>query len=270
MERLRTNIVQNVESLETDINNQKGRVDSIITDHQSKFIEEQGTRLQQFADGQKARDDAFRKSEDDRQQEFEGNQFSWAKMFENEQLKLQKDAQATLDEIAALKDKAEEIVTIITNSGLAGAYDQTSKGERTASWIWQGLAVVILGVILGFGYKYILEVSHPLTWTQLISRMFLSGVGVTLFGYCAKQSANHRLEQKRNRDIALQFASLDPFIGRFSEPVQEEIKIKLIDRYFGEQHTEVQTQQQVPSELLSNPEFLKACGDLIQRFIPKQ
>ncbi|RXT03560.1 hypothetical protein [Ammoniphilus sp. CFH 90114] len=223
--------------LSTSIESQKSRVDTVVSEFQTQFLQAQNQRLEDFSKEQNERNDDFIHKEKEREQLFEEMLGGHNEQLEKLSKEFSENASSTLTEIEDLKTKAEKIVSIIANSGVAGAYDETSKKEGWTALIWDLGSVLSLGLILYFGYKYVLTADF--TWTQLVARLFLGGIGVTLFGYCARRATNHRNEQRRNRQIAIELASLDPYIESFEEKDQHDIKTRLVDKYFGRDSQDV-------------------------------
>jgi predicted nucleic acid-binding Zn-ribbon protein len=257
--------------LTTQIDNQKSRVDTVINDFQTQFSQAQKQRMDDFSDEKKERENSYEENEKARETRFKEIVNDQSNKFDDLTKELNGNVDKIIMELNTLKAKAEEIVTIITNSGLAGAYHETAKSEKAAARWWHIGSLSALVLLLAYGYFYLLEGDFSLT--GFFARLVIAGAGGTLFGYCAKQASNHRLEERRNRQIALEFASLDPFIGRFSDEDQQDIKTKLVEKYFGKDvfintsNSQQQTQavnNAVPLDL-NNPQILQVLTSLIQK-----
>ncbi|GAE93133.1 hypothetical protein JCM21714_2176 [Gracilibacillus boraciitolerans JCM 21714] len=139
---------------------------------------------------------------------------------------LQTKAQEELDQIIGMNQKAEKILGIMSMKGLAHGYQNIANNEGRKAFFWNILSIGSLIGLLWFGYEFIIKHDGTMSWTSLISRFILTGVGLTLFTYGAKQATNHRQEERRNRKIELELASLDPYLKDLEEEKRKEVKKK--------------------------------------------
>lgn len=62
----------------------------------------------------------------------------------------------------------------------------------------------------------------------------MSSTFAALAGYAGVESSKHREQATANRKIELQLASLDTYLVSLDEEKQEDVKMRLADRFFGE------------------------------------
>ncbi|ANX12199.1 hypothetical protein ABE41_009280 [Fictibacillus arsenicus] len=274
------------------IENQKGRIDSVISDFQNQFLNAQTNRNEEFNDFlKKAEDDfkenlssyndGFEKLVTTQKESFDTLNEGFEQQTENQQQSfdtliddLKSKVQSELDQIKEMNQKAEKILGIMSMKGLAQGYQKIANSEGNKAFVWNAISILSILGVLWFGYKFIILHEGTMTWTALISRVVLTGVGITLFTYCAKQATNHRNEERRNRKIELELASLDPYLKDLEETEQKKVKQSLVDKYFGVELPNTQTQQgqtQIQQNALetvsSNPQLLQAIAEKVTQII---
>jgi hypothetical protein len=182
-----------------------------------------------------------------------------------------------LDQIHAMNKEAEKIVGIISMKGLAHGYQKIANDEGKKAFWWNIGSLISMVAVIVFGVIFLLMHKGALEWTALVSRIVLTGVGITLFTYCAKQATNHRNEERRNRKIELELASLDPYLKDLEPTKQKEVKQALVDKYFGVEVTPITQVQQAPIQqqnitdtMTNNPQFIQTIVEKVSQAITKQ
>lgn len=292
-ETLRRNTAKLTE-LTTDIENQRARVDSVVTDIQGQFLQAQTQRSEEFTN-------LIRESE----KEFKSNLTSYNKTVEKVVLsheetfkditeqfnQLTEGKRVNIDatirqfsvafetekqKLEEMNKEAETILGHMSMKGLAQGYKKIANSEAWQALAWNVISILSLLGILWFGYEFIIKHDGEMSWTTLVSRMILTGVGITLFTYCARQAGNHKNEERRNRKIELELASLDPYLKDLDEPEQKKVKQDLVNKYFGVELPSTPTVQQAPIQqqnitdsLTSNPQFIQALVEKVTQAISK-
>ena len=70
-------------------------------------------------------------------------------------------------------------------------------------------------------------------WTKSIIRIVAAAALSYPATYAANESSKHRKQENYNRKIELELASINPFIEILAETKKQEIKEKLVEKYFG-------------------------------------
>ncbi|PGX16485.1 hypothetical protein [Bacillus sp. AFS033286] len=222
--------------------NSQTRIDSLISDMHDKFSQAQSLRMEEFN--------------------------SLIKDSEKKALELLSEH----DEKAhAMLKKMEEILGSIGMKAHAEGYRRIANNERLSAILWSLFSIASLVGILWFGFEFIIKHTGELTWTALVSRALLTGVGLTLFTYCAKQGTNHRNEEKRNRKIELELATLTPYLQDLDLAQQREVKHSLVSKYFGVEIPQPQQQAQannVVTDLTKNPQVMQTLAQKVVEFLP--
>jgi hypothetical protein len=275
---------EKLNELNSSITDQKNRVDSIVNEFQSQFLQWQTQRNEEFGNFLKLGEEdikgtinTFKKNFDSAmegyEQQIETQQNTFNSLIEDIKTK----AQTEIDQIHTMNKEAEKIVGIISMKGLAHGYQKIANDEGQKAFWWNIGSIASMLVIIAFGYFYIINHEGTMSWTALVSRIVLTGVGITLFTYCAKQATNHRNEERRNRKIELELASLDPYLKDLEPEKQKEVKQTLVDKYFGVDlapNTQVQQapiqQQNITDTLTNNPQFIQTIVEKVSQAINKQ
>ncbi|WP_282139269.1 hypothetical protein [Rossellomorea aquimaris] len=291
-----TSNTQKLNELTNSIEGQKSRIDSIISDIQKQFLQAQSQRNEEFGNFLKIGEEDFKGTVEANKNSFgqlileQKESFGSLNEKFKEQIKTQQESFDTLtedlknklgselDEIKQMNQEAEKIVGIISMKGLAHGYQKIANEESKRALWWNLGSIGSMIAVIVFGVIFILMHEGTFDWTTLVSRIVLTGIGLTLFTYCAKQATNHRNEERRNRKIELELASLDPYLKDLDTQEQKEVKQKLVDKYFGVelpstalQEKQGQAQQQnVVDTISNNPQLLQLLAERVNLLITKQ
>ncbi|MGE6541101.1 hypothetical protein [Bacillus luti] len=309
-----TNNKEKLNELTSAINDQKTRVDSIVNEYQSQFSQGQNQRTEEFnnlindqkfrmdhlvdgyqdrfAHGQNQKTEEFNNLLKESEEDLKGSIQNFEETFDlaikaNDLLleekqnsydsiieDLKSKVQTELDQIKEMNKEAEKILGLMSMKGLAQGYQKIANSEGKKALAWNVISILSLLGILWFGYKFIILHTGTMTWTTLVSRIVLTGVGLTLFTYGAKQATNHRNEERRNRKIELELASLDPYLKDLDTEEQKKVKHDLVNKYFGVELPSVAPQQAQPKniadEIVNNPQLLQTVLTKVAEIIPKK
>jgi hypothetical protein len=135
-------------------------------------------------------------------------------------------AQAILDEVNKRRDEVQKLVGVIGNLGVTSGYQKTANSARISMWIWQGLAVTGMGVVILFAFKAFLPtLQGDFHWATFAGRVFLTITVGVFAAYSASQADRFFQMEKYNRKLSLELAAIDPFIALL--PIEEQQKFKL-------------------------------------------
>jgi hypothetical protein len=275
-----TKNTEKLNELTTSIDTQKSRIDTIVSDFQSQFLQNQTQRTEQFTTFLKESESEFNDIMENRDNSLKQQLIEQSDSFKSLTDDFKTKMQSELDQINAMNKEAEKILGIMSMKGLAQGYQKIANSEGWKAIVWNIISLSSLIGVLVFGYQFIILHEGTMSWTTLISRIVLTGVGITLFTYCAKQAANHRTEERHNRRIELELASLDPYIKDLEPDKQKEVKQNLVEKYFGAEipsnntpqqslitqpQQQQQQQQQIMDAISSNPQLLQALSQLISQ-----
>lgn len=153
------------------------------------------------------------------------------KEFEEEKKKTTEQANELVNKISSKLEEAGRIVTIISNSGIAGNYHKNAESHKEQANTWRIVAITFM--VAGIIYMAITVWNiDDYEWHTSLLRILAGFLIIYPAQYSAWQSKIHRDQEIYNKKMELDLASIDPFIAPFDEKKKQEIKEKLVDRYF--------------------------------------
>ncbi|MBI4303957.1 MAG: hypothetical protein HY665_06430 [Chloroflexi bacterium] len=225
----------------------------------NQFIEAEQKRSSQFTDAERARSETFADAEKKRQEEFiretQNQKEITANLIEgirvdHKDLKEQllADGQGFLNELIDYKRKAEDLVHIIANTGMAGGYQRVANEERKVARFWQLVTGVSMLGLVGFAiYAFVLTIHGAFNWGMFGGRAFVAVTFGIISAYAARQAEKHEEVERRSRRIELELASIDPYLAPLPEEVQHDVKQQLAERLFGQNESTPVNSTQVTS-----------------------
>ncbi|MGG1417537.1 hypothetical protein ABE220_01415 [Bacillus subtilis] len=256
-----TKNTEKLNELTSSIESQKTRIDSIVNEFQSQFLQNQTQRTEQFNTFLKESDSEFNETMETRNNALKQQLIEQSDTFKSLTDDFKSKMQSELDQAHQMNKEAEKIVGIISMKGLAHGYQKIANDEGKKALIWNIGSIVSMIAVITFGVIFLLMHKGAFDWTSLVSRIVLTGIGLTLFTYCAKQATNHRTEERRNRKIELELASLDPYLKDLETEEQKKVKQDLVNKYFGVEFPSLGPQQaqqkSVADEIANNPQLVQ-------------
>lgn len=128
---------------------------------------------------------------------------------------------------------------VIGNLGVTSGYQKAANYARTATIVWQVVAVASMLAVIGFAVRVFLPVLQldqqyaGFNWTHFASRLvLLIPIGV-LAAYAAAQADRHNEMERRNRKLALEPEAIGPYLAPLPADQQQAFMLQLADRTFG-------------------------------------
>ena len=277
---------EKLKDLTDSIETQKGRNDSVISDFQDQFLKgqtERNERLEELIGKTKSEfndfisnsNTEFEEKQNEQQLEHSSRLKETEEKSDEQMAQHEKLFTEEFDNIKKMNMEAEKIVGIISMKGLASGYQKIANDEGRKAFWWNMGSIASILSLIAFGVIFLLLHEGTMEWTTLISRVVLSGIGLTLFTYCAKQSSNYRIEERRNRKIELELASLDPYLKDLGDDQQREVKQSLVNKYFGVELPNTNKKGLLSKEneidsLLENPHLLQRLAEKLSRIKQKE
>lgn len=270
------NLSDQLQQATTDVNSQKSRLDTAISQFQQQFSQAEDTRREQFVKAESGReekftfamkdkDEEFRSAEEVRSGEFVGALDERRAAFDQfleksrndsgeQRVQIEKDASSLLDQLIQKKSRAEALVHVIANTGMVGGYQRVANEERLVARLWEGLAVISMGGLVGFAvYAFFSTLHDDFKWGVFLARAFVALTFGILAGYAARQAEKHHQVERRSRRVELELASIGPFLSELPEGERNEVKKRLAARLFGN----TEDTGNAPKHLEPNDEVLK-------------
>lgn len=143
----------------------------------------------------------------------------------------------TTDLVTDLTQKLEEakkIVNVIGNVGVTGNYQIIANQHKKTADFWRITAIVFMTLLSGILIYTIWDISGSnFDWTKSLIRVIAAAALSYPATYAARESSKHRKLETVNRTAELELASINPFIEILDDTKKQEIREKLVEKYFG-------------------------------------
>lgn len=140
-----------------------------------------------------------------------------------------------MEGISEHRQRAEELVRVIANTGMVGGYQKIANDERKAANIWQGIAVGAFVCLILFAiFAFAATLGSNVSWQVFVARAFVAATFGLLAAYAARQADRHESVERSSRRLELALASVDPYLVNLPEDIQHRVKQELAMKFFGE------------------------------------
>ena len=157
-------------------------------------------------------------------------------LFEEAQVEFELQAQNLIDEIAAKRDKARQMLNVIGQEGTAAHYLNTAKKHTETANLFRWISLVLMLIICVFILFMILSNQSEFNWQRYALRLVSISIFIYPATYAAMESNKHRILAHQRETAAVELVSIEPFIELLDEAKKQEIKEKLAEKYFGNGH----------------------------------
>jgi hypothetical protein len=142
--------------------------------------------------------------------------------------------ESLMSDLAQSRDKASEIVGIVTTTGTAGHFKIEADNQKKAADRWRKLAVLfgVLATVAAF-LGLLLGDTGDLSAGHVIARAIAALALYGVAGYAGAQSAHHRSEERKARQLELVLVAFEPFIKDLPEEKRDDARERVVDRVFG-------------------------------------
>ena len=235
-----------INEIERDISNQKSRIDQIISQQTESFSRSEQQRSESFSTRQEQRTEQFSDKvaewDDKLKNHVEKSEASLNEIA-NESKNKSKDM---IEEINSQLLRAEKVVGTIVNTSMSGTYKVIAQREYTNAWIMRGATILcfaIMGGIIIWAANSIHIGSNGVDLKTFIVRISFGFLFLAPALYCARESSLHWEAEKSNRKIALELATLDPFLNSVDEDDKKSIISEKSNIYFSGQSNQSNGEQ---------------------------
>lgn len=207
---------------EAKIDSEKERVDSTLTELQKQFSEAQERRRQEVETAHK-----------DWQEEFDAEEKQRTEKFQSTLAAIEAGSEELLEEIESRRDRAEELVYVIANTGMVGGYQRVANRALKSATVWQVVAAASLIGLICFAVAAFLGTQTDIfSWPRFGGRAFVALAFGFLAAYAARQADRSEETEARNRRMELLLASVDPYIASLPQEERQEVKKELALKFF--------------------------------------
>ncbi len=245
---------------------EKTRIDGLAAGLQAQFSEAQERRSVSFEEAQSERAEESATALQESTEAFDGELENAAGKLEAKMKSLTAAGNEALEVLDGHKTKAQELVYVISNTGMVGGYQTTANSHRNGARLWSFAAAAGFAGLVGFAiYATNALAGEDLGWAMAGGRAFVA-LSFGVFGaYAAKQADRHVTSEKFHRSQELSLASIDPYLSSLSPEEQNEIKKELARRMFAprEEHSHQKRTKGTSSDSVSLA--LEIISDLLKK-----
>ncbi len=233
---------------------QKQRLDTAISAFQQQFSTAQQSRLDEFKASEKFRTETAEKNEQARQELFEAIEEQWeraakkaaqAAAADHDELagRLKGNAKKIIEDMETDKAHVQQLVGIISNTGMVHGYQKTANEEKEAAKRWKCIAAISLSIwiVVATTFFY-LTYDKDLTWATVARQLLFSTPFVLLVGFAVMLTSSHQKNERGLRQAELEIASIDPFLATLDDMERNKVKKEYVARYFGQREAETKNE----------------------------
>lgn len=140
-----------------------------------------------------------------------------------------------MEELEGKLVEAKKIVNVVGNVGVTGNFQQIANEHKKTADAWRIVAIGFMSILSGLLIYTIWDISHGQTFDWIKSLIRIGAAAALSYPatYASRESSKHRNLEFFNRRNELELASIEPFIELLSDDKKQDIKEKLVEKYFG-------------------------------------
>ncbi len=136
--------------------------------------------------------------------------------------------------LEAKLEEAKKIVGVVSDKAVTGNYQNVANDNKKTADIFRWIAIGLMLVLSGLLIYTIWDISgDSFDWTKSLIRILSAAALSYPATYAARESTKHRRLEALNRKAELELTAIGPFIELLPEEKKQEIKEKLVEKYFG-------------------------------------
>ncbi len=140
----------------------------------------------------------------------------------------------TVGQIEGQRDRAREILGLISEDALTTDYGKSAIDEGKAANRYRWASIVLMLVATGTLVWLVYDISRDgFSWESSVVRLLIAVVLFLPSGYLARESQQHRKTAGYFKRVALELSVLGPFIRNLDPEERKRITKDLVFKYFG-------------------------------------
>ncbi|MBX6361528.1 MAG: hypothetical protein IRZ03_15780 [Acidobacterium ailaaui] len=128
-------------------------------------------------------------------------------------------------------EEAKKIVNVIGNIGVTENYLRNAEYHRKQANLWRWISIGFMTVSIIYLSITVYHIGQY-EWHISLLRILSTILFIYPAQYAAGQSSKHREQEIYNKKMELDLTAINPFIELFDEKKKQELKEKLVDKYF--------------------------------------
>lgn len=186
----------------------------------------QTTQLQEQIETQRA---AFSEEAEQRETAFKESEEAREAAADEQREQQSQRATKLLSELQGYREQARGLIEATGRDAVSGDYQVWAKAQgKVAKW-WN-VAAVAVGLITVGALVWVVLGARNDTTQFLIAKSSVGIIGLIVAGYCGRQAAEHRAEERTAKRLGLDLAALEPFLENVEDP--QELRVEIARRVF--------------------------------------
>ncbi len=203
---------------------QKGRLDQLITEEQTRFNQAELARTTEHTRQQQEQQKEFEALIEEKEAHADSVQKNLKAKADGQEAALKASAEEILKVLAGHRDRAKEIVGLIGNTGMTGHFQKVANREWWSAEILRGIAILFMGVMVWLVWLVVKDIkADSFNWEVALFRVAISLALIWPAYFCGSESRRHRQMENRNRRIELELASINPYLELLDEAKAKEV-----------------------------------------------
>jgi hypothetical protein len=144
------------------------------------------------------------------------------------------DTSELIEKLDKKLDEAKKIVGVIGDVSVTGNYQQVANDNKKTADQLRCIAIALMLLLSILLIYSIWDISgSTFDWTKSLIRILAAAALSYPATYASRESNKHRRLEILNRKAELELSAINPFIELLPENTKQEIKEKLVEKYFG-------------------------------------
>jgi hypothetical protein len=237
---------------------QKADALSVVSQVKAEYAEKESIRITEFTSALEGFKNSFTAFENQSKSERDKLILSITNEFGGIAKNTKEQRDVLIESLRQSENETARIVELVGNNAITGKFQVTANKESTQANLWRNITIGIFGfgllIAASTFVKFLFEPFTPESaWGAAIRLMYAIAITAPAW-YTAKESARHRTNADRARQIELELTSLGPFIETMDDTKKIAIRESLIGKYFG---------REVEAHTVAEPISLKDVKDLV-------
>lgn len=176
----------------------------------------------------------FHKEKEELKEEFETERKTYEKEVTELKDRISENTTKLVEELETKLKESKKLVNIIGNVGATGNYQKIADYHKVQANMWRWIALGFMVVLIALLIWTIYHITGgDFNWKVAIVRIVAFSALLYPATYASKESGKHRRLENINRKSELDIASISPFIEILPDEKKQEIKEKMVEKFFG-------------------------------------
>jgi hypothetical protein len=248
-------VSEKLSETEIEISNQKKRLDEAIAEFQQQFSSTQENNRKELSASEKEREKRFNDLIVKNVAEFS----KLSNDVEKQKNKFEENYKTTMKNFSSkLEDydkQVNKMLGIITEKVLTNDFNINSEKEATRARYWLIATGTVFATLIGFALFIFYNVvtstnqSESPNYPVLLTKLSVLAILGIVARWTTKQANRHQEEERRFKRMALELATINPYLADLPENNRIELKSKHTEKIFGQVYETKETPKQQDSSI---------------------